>query len=74
VRRYIRCFGVIHGGCEVEIWKRSQQEAKSEVARDSSDEHFLRAGLQPTQVLQNVSTAAWDHMNLQMVSEDGGTC
>ncbi|RMZ87492.1 hypothetical protein DV736_g5281, partial [Chaetothyriales sp. CBS 134916] len=49
--------GVIRGGCEVEIWKRSQMEAKGEIARDSSGDRIVRAGLQPTKVLQNVPTA-----------------
>jgi len=49
--------GVIRGGCEVEIWKRSQMEAKGEVMRDASGERIVRAGLQPTKVVQNVATA-----------------
>jgi len=49
--------GVIRGGCEVEIWKKSQQEAKGEVIRDASGDRIVRAGLQPTKVMQNVATA-----------------
>lgn len=49
--------GVIRGGCEVEIWKRAQMEAKGDVVRDSSGERIVRSGNQPTKVLQNTPTA-----------------
>ena len=49
--------GVIRGGCEVEIWKKAQQEAKGEVFQDASGQRIMRAGLQPTKVLENVASA-----------------
>jgi stearoyl-CoA desaturase (Delta-9 desaturase) len=49
--------GVIRGGCEVEIWKRAQKEEKGELVRDNHGERILRAGAQPTKVVQNVATA-----------------
>jgi stearoyl-CoA desaturase (Delta-9 desaturase) len=48
--------GVIRGGCEVEIWKRAQKE-KGQVVRDENGQRIVRAGAQPTKVLQNVATA-----------------
>ena len=49
--------GVIRGGCEVEIWKRSQKEDAGEVMKDENGERIVRAGLQPTKVIQNTPTA-----------------
>ena len=49
--------GVIRGGCEVEIWKRAQKEEKGELIRDNHGERIVRAGAQPTKVVQNVTTA-----------------
>ena len=49
--------GVVRGACEVEIWKRSQMEAKGEVPRDGSGDRIVRAGLQPTQVMRNTPSA-----------------
>jgi stearoyl-CoA desaturase (delta-9 desaturase) len=49
--------GVIRGGCEVEIWKRAQKEEKGELVRDNHGERIVRAGAQPTKVVQNVATA-----------------
>lgn len=49
--------GVIRGGCEVEIWKRAQNDEKGEVVRDENGQRIIRAGHQPTKVVQNVATA-----------------
>jgi len=49
--------GVIRGGGEVDIWRRSQNDVKGEVSRDSSGERIVRAGWQPTKVIQNTPTA-----------------
>ena len=48
---------VLRGGCEVEIWKRAQKEEKGEVVRDENGQRIVRAGTQPTKVLQNIATA-----------------
>jgi len=42
--------GVIRGGMEVEIWKRSHQEAKDSIVKDSSGKPIVRAGNQVTKV------------------------
>ena len=49
--------GVIRGGCEVEIWKRAQKEEKGQLVRDNHGERIVRAGAQPTKIVQNVATA-----------------
>jgi len=50
--------GVIRGGMEVEIWKRSQMENKdAQVVVDSTGQRIIRAGAQPTRVFEPVSTA-----------------
>ncbi|KAI9882122.1 MAG: stearoyl-CoA 9-desaturase [Watsoniomyces obsoletus] len=50
--------GVIRGGCEVEIWKRTQMEKKDvQVVKDSSGERIIRAGNQATRIAEPVPTA-----------------
>jgi len=49
--------GVIRGGCEVEIWKKAQQQEKGDVVRDEAGQRIIRAGNQPTKVQQNVASA-----------------
>jgi stearoyl-CoA desaturase (delta-9 desaturase) len=48
--------GVIRGGCEVEIWKRSHKE-NSEYVRDESGQRIIRAGMQVTKIPEPVPTA-----------------
>jgi stearoyl-CoA desaturase (delta-9 desaturase) len=50
--------GVIRGGCEVEIWKRAQQE-KRDVGNvnDSEGEKIIRAGSQVTRISEPVAAA-----------------
>jgi len=50
--------GVIRGGCEVEIWKRAQRENKDvEYVKDESGRKIIRAGNQPTKMVETVATA-----------------
>ena len=48
--------GVIHGGCEVEIWKRAQKES-SDYVRDESGQRIVRAGEQVTKIPESIPTA-----------------
>ncbi|KAJ6021545.1 Acyl-CoA desaturase [Penicillium herquei] len=48
--------GVIRGGCEVEIWKRSHKE-NTEYVRDESGQRIIRAGMQVTKIPEPVPTA-----------------
>ncbi|CEJ88180.1 Putative Acyl-CoA desaturase 1 [[Torrubiella] hemipterigena] len=51
-------YGVLHGGCEVEIWKRSQSE-KGDVhsVNDTSGQRIVRADAQVTRVNQPAASA-----------------
>lgn len=50
--------GVIRGGMEVEIWKRAQRENKDvESVKDDSGNKIIRAGMQPTKIMQPMATA-----------------
>lgn len=50
--------GVLRGGCEVEIWKRSQFENKDvSFVNDSSGHRISRAGQQVTKVVQPAASA-----------------
>ncbi|KAK3988554.1 acyl-CoA desaturase [Cladorrhinum sp. PSN332] len=50
--------GVLRGGCEVEIWKRTQAENKDALSiNDSAGQKIVRAGAQATKVVQPVATA-----------------
>jgi stearoyl-CoA desaturase (delta-9 desaturase) len=48
--------GVIRGGCEVEIWKRSHKE-NSEYVRDEMGQRVIRAGQQVTKIPEPIPTA-----------------
>ena len=48
--------GVIRGGCEVEIWKRSQKET-GEYVRDEHGQRVVRAGEQVTKIPEAIPTA-----------------
>ncbi|KAI9732642.1 MAG: stearoyl-CoA 9-desaturase [Cirrosporium novae-zelandiae] len=50
--------GVIRGGCEVEIWKKSQRDTKdTEYVKDSFGRKVVRAGEQVTRINAPVATA-----------------
>ncbi|EPE06144.1 acyl- desaturase [Ophiostoma piceae UAMH 11346] len=50
--------GVLRGGCEVEIWKRSHYESKDiNYATDSAGHRIVRAGEQVTRAAQPIATA-----------------
>ncbi|KAL8930206.1 MAG: hypothetical protein Q9208_000823 [Pyrenodesmia sp. 3 TL-2023] len=50
--------GVIHGGCEVEIWKRAQKEPKDiHNVKDDQGQRIRRAGSQITEISEPVATA-----------------
>ena len=50
--------GVIRGGMEVEIWKRARREHKSpDHIKDADGNKIIRAGDQPTKIVQPVATA-----------------
>ncbi|KAK4231271.1 putative acyl-CoA desaturase [Podospora fimiseda] len=50
--------GVLRGGCEVEIWKRTQAENKDALSvTDSAGQKIVRAGAQATKVVEPVATA-----------------
>jgi stearoyl-CoA desaturase (delta-9 desaturase) len=48
--------GVIRGGCEVEIWKRSHKE-NTEYVRDEMGQRVIRAGQQVTKIPEPIPTA-----------------
>ncbi|KAF2002349.1 hypothetical protein P154DRAFT_431397 [Amniculicola lignicola CBS 123094] len=51
--------GVIRGGCEVEIWKRTQRENKDGIyLKDDAGNRIIRAGNQITKVEQPMTTAS----------------
>lgn len=50
--------GVVRGGMEVEIWKRAHREGKAaELIKDADGNKIIRAGNQPTKIMQPVATA-----------------
>lgn len=50
--------GVIRGGCEVEIWKRAQRENKDvQYVNDSTGQKIIRAGNQPTKIVEPSESA-----------------
>lgn len=50
--------GVIRGGCEVEIWKRAQRENKDvQYVNDSTGTKIIRAGNQPTKIVEPSESA-----------------
>jgi stearoyl-CoA desaturase (delta-9 desaturase) len=49
--------GVMRGGCEVEIWKRAQNEEISEYIRDTMGQRIIRAGEQATSIMEPVPMA-----------------
>ena len=49
--------GVIRGGAEVEIWKRSYA-AQSDYLKDGSGHKIVRAGEQVTRIAEPVATSA----------------
>ncbi|KAK3082176.1 stearoyl-CoA 9-desaturase [Coniosporium uncinatum] len=50
--------GIIRGGCEVEIWKRAQQENKDvQFVKDGEGNRIVRAGNQVTKITEPVTTA-----------------
>lgn len=50
--------GVIHGGMEVEIWKRAQRENKDvQFDKDGQGQKIIRAGNQVTKIAEPVATA-----------------
>ncbi len=49
--------GVIRGGCEVEIWKRTQKE-NGQLMKDESGNSIIRAGHQVTKVQQPIVSAS----------------
>lgn len=50
--------GVIRGGCEVEIWKRAQRENKDvQYVNDSTGTKIIRAGNQPTKIVEPAESA-----------------
>ncbi|CAG9950110.1 unnamed protein product [Clonostachys rosea f. rosea IK726] len=51
-------YGVLRGGCEVEIWKRAQFENKDVTyVNDSAGQRIIRAGNQVTKVTQPIGSA-----------------
>ncbi|CAI6090028.1 hypothetical protein V2G26_006482 [Clonostachys chloroleuca] len=51
-------YGVLRGGCEVEIWKRAQFENKDiTYVNDSAGQRIIRAGNQVTKVTQPIGSA-----------------
>ncbi|KAF7845994.1 hypothetical protein BT93_L5683 [Corymbia citriodora subsp. variegata] len=50
--------GVIRGGCEVEIWKKAQQENKDQhIIKDGEGNKIVRAGAQVTKVFEPIASA-----------------
>ena len=50
--------GVIRGGCEVEIWKRTHSESKDIIIpKDGQGQKIVRAGMQPTMISEPMLTA-----------------
>ncbi|KAL2889618.1 Acyl-CoA desaturase [Ceratocystis lukuohia] len=49
--------GILHGGCEVEIWKQSKQEKDGVPLYDSTGARITRAGDQVTRLTQPVASA-----------------
>ena len=50
--------GVIRGGMEVEIWKRAQMQGKdTTMVKDAEGNKIVRAGSQPTKIIEPVPSA-----------------
>lgn len=49
--------GVIRGGMPVDIWRRVQEENKDGIFKTASGERIVRAGEQPTKVVEPMAIA-----------------